>query len=33
MAIEFGPHGIRVNTVGPTFIKTPLTEPTFARIR
>ena len=31
MAIEFGPHGIRVNTVGPTFIKTPLTEPTFAR--
>ena len=31
MAIEFGPHNIRVNTVGPTFIKTPLTEPTFAR--
>ena len=31
MAIEFGPHGIRVNTVGPTFIRTPLTEPTFAR--
>ena len=31
MAIEFGPHGIRVNTIMPTFIKTPLTEPTFAR--
>ena len=30
MAIEFGPHGIRVNTVCPTFIRTPLTEPTFA---
>ncbi len=31
MAIEFGPHDIRVNTICPTFIKTPLTEPTFAR--
>ncbi|MEM7423563.1 MAG: SDR family oxidoreductase [Pseudomonadota bacterium] len=31
MAIEFGPHNIRVNTVGPTFIRTPLTAPTFAR--
>jgi NAD(P)-dependent dehydrogenase (short-subunit alcohol dehydrogenase family) len=30
MAIEWGPHGIRVNTVCPTFIRTPLTEPTFA---
>ena len=30
MAIEFGPHRIRVNTICPTFIKTPLTEPTFA---
>jgi len=29
MAIEFGPHNIRVNTICPTFIKTPLTEPTF----
>ncbi|WP_333712953.1 SDR family NAD(P)-dependent oxidoreductase [Yoonia sp.] len=30
MAIEWGQHGIRVNTIGPTFIRTPLTEPTFA---
>lgn len=29
MAIEWGPHNIRVNTVCPTFIRTPLTEPTF----
>lgn len=28
-AIEFGPHNIRVNTICPTFIRTPLTEPTF----
>ena len=28
MAIEWGPHGIRVNTVCPTFIRTPLTEQT-----
>jgi NAD(P)-dependent dehydrogenase (short-subunit alcohol dehydrogenase family) len=28
MAIEWGPHGIRVNTIGPTFIRTPLTEST-----
>lgn len=31
MAIEFGPHKIRVNTVCPTFIRTPLTEQTFDR--
>lgn len=30
MALEFGPHQVRVNTICPTFIRTPLTEPTFA---
>ncbi len=30
MALEYAPFGIRVNTVAPTFIRTPLTEPTFA---
>ncbi len=30
MAIEWGPHSIRVNTVCPTFIRTPMTEPTFS---
>ena len=29
MAIEWGEHEIRVNTICPTFIKTPLTEQTF----
>lgn len=29
MAIEWGKQGIRVNTICPTFIRTPLTEPTF----
>ncbi|MXQ08094.1 SDR family oxidoreductase [Alphaproteobacteria bacterium GH1-50] len=29
MAIEWGPKGIRVNTICPTFIRTPLTAPTF----
>lgn len=29
LAIELGPHRIRVNTVCPTFIETPLTEPYF----
>lgn len=31
MAIEWGQHGIRVNTICPTFIRTPLTEQTFAQ--
>jgi len=31
MAIEWGPKGIRVNTICPTFIRTPLTAPTFDR--
>lgn len=30
MAIEWGQHGIRVNTICPTFIRTALTAPTFA---
>lgn len=29
MAIEWAPHKIRVNTICPTFIRTPLTESTF----
>ncbi|MEM6889740.1 MAG: SDR family oxidoreductase [Pseudomonadota bacterium] len=29
MAIEWGKSGIRINTICPTFIRTPLTEPTF----
>jgi len=29
MAIELAPHRIRVNTLGPTFIDTPLTRPFF----
>lgn len=31
MAIELGPHGIRVNTICPTFILTPLAEVTLQR--
>ncbi len=27
MALELAPHGIRVNTVAPTFIETPMTKP------
>jgi NAD(P)-dependent dehydrogenase (short-subunit alcohol dehydrogenase family) len=29
MAIDLGPHRIRVNTICPTFIETPLTRPFF----
>lgn len=31
MAIELGPHRVRVNTICPTFIRTPLTEQTFSQ--
>ena len=31
MAIDWGGHGIRVNTICPTFVRTPLTAPTFDR--
>ena len=31
MAIEWGKDNVRVNTICPTFIKTPLTEQTFSR--
>ena len=29
MAIELSTHGIRVNTLGPTFLETPMTKPFF----
>ena len=31
MAIELGRDGIRINTICPTFVRTPLTEQTFSR--
>lgn len=31
MAIELAPHGIRINTVGPTFVKTVLNAPYFEK--
>lgn len=31
MAIEWGKQNVRINTICPTFIKTPLTEQTFSR--
>ncbi|MGC6517564.1 MAG: SDR family NAD(P)-dependent oxidoreductase [Candidatus Puniceispirillaceae bacterium] len=31
MAIEWGPHKIRVNTIAPTFVLTAFTKPTFDR--
>jgi 2-deoxy-D-gluconate 3-dehydrogenase len=32
MAIEWGSFDIRINTICPTFIRTPLTEKTFENI-
>lgn len=32
MAIDLAPHGIRVNSIGPTFIETPLTKPFFENV-
>lgn len=29
MAVELAPHGIRVNSLAPTFVETPLTKPFF----
>lgn len=29
MALDLAPHGIRVNTIAPTFVETPLTKPFF----
>jgi NAD(P)-dependent dehydrogenase (short-subunit alcohol dehydrogenase family) len=29
MAVDLAPHGIRVNTIAPTFIETPMTKPFF----
>ena len=30
MAVDLAPHGIRVNTLCPTFVRTPMTAPFFA---
>ena len=30
MAVELAPHNIRVNSIGPTFLETPMTRPFFA---
>lgn len=32
MAIELAPHGIRVNSLGPTFLETPMTKPFFDNV-
>ena len=31
MAVELAPHNIRVNSVAPTFVETPLTAPMLAK--
>jgi NAD(P)-dependent dehydrogenase (short-subunit alcohol dehydrogenase family) len=31
LAVELAPHNIRVNSVAPTFVETPMTRPMFAR--
>ncbi len=31
LAVELAPHNIRVNSVAPTFVETPMTAPMFAR--
>jgi NAD(P)-dependent dehydrogenase (short-subunit alcohol dehydrogenase family) len=31
MALELAPHNVRVNSIAPTFIETPMTAPMFAR--
>ncbi len=31
LAVELAPHNIRVNSIAPTFLETPLTAPMFAR--
>lgn len=31
LAIEWSPYGVNVNAVAPTFVRTPLTEPTLSR--
>jgi NAD(P)-dependent dehydrogenase (short-subunit alcohol dehydrogenase family) len=32
MAIELAPHKVRVNTIAPTFIETPMTRPYFQNV-
>ena len=31
MALELAPHGIRVVSIAPTFVETPMTKPMFAK--
>ena len=31
LAVELAPHNIRVNSVAPTFLETPMTAPMFAK--